>query len=217
MIKIAPSILSADFSRLGEEVKRVEEAGADWIHIDVMDGNFVPNITIGPDVVKAIRKHCSLPFDVHLMIIRPERYLDRFVEAGSDYITVHVEATERPADVIEEIHRLRKRAGLSLNPGTPFSEVKPYMDLIDLLLIMTVNPGFGGQSFMFEVVPKIREASEYKERRGLEVEIAVDGGINTETAGIAISAGADVLVAGSSLFSADSMAGEIKKWRQIEG
>lgn len=217
MIKIAPSILSADFSRLGEEVKRVEEAGADWIHIDVMDGNFVPNITIGPDVVKAIRKHCSLPFDVHLMIIRPERYLDRFVEAGSDYITVHVEATERPADVIEEIHRLGKRAGLSLNPGTPFSEVKPYMDLIDLLLIMTVNPGFGGQSFMFEVVPKIREASEYKERRGLEVEIAVDGGINTETAGIAISAGADVLVAGSSLFSADSMAGEIKKWRQIEG
>jgi len=216
MIKIAPSILSADFSRLGEEVRKVEGAGADWIHIDVMDGNFVPNITIGPAVVRAIRKHCSIPFDVHLMILRPERYLDRFSEAGADYITLHVEATERPADVIREIHRLGKKAGISLNPGTPFSEVRPYMDKIDLLLIMTVNPGFGGQSFMYDVVPKIREASEYKERTGLEVEIAVDGGINAETARVAISAGATVLVAGSSLFSADSMADEIKRWRQIK-
>lgn len=216
MIKIAPSILSADFSRLGEEVRKVEGAGADWIHIDVMDGNFVPNITIGPAVVRAIRKHCSIPFDVHLMILRPERYLDRFSEAGADYITLHVEATERPADVIREIHRLGKKAGISLNPGTPFSEVRPYMDKIDLLLIMTVNPGFGGQSFMYDVVPKIREASEYKERTGLEVEIAVDGGINAETARVAISTGATVLVAGSSLFSADSMADEIKRWRQIK-
>ncbi|HUV25003.1 MAG TPA: ribulose-phosphate 3-epimerase [Methanomassiliicoccales archaeon] len=213
MIKVAPSILSADFSRLGEEVGRVENAGADWVHVDIMDGNFVPNITIGPGVVKAIRSHTSLPFDVHLMILRPENYIEKFAEAGADFITIHVESTKNVGKVLERIRGLGKKPGISLNPETPFNEVVPYMEEIDLLLIMTVNPGFGGQSFMQEVVPKIVEAGRFVEENGLEVEIAVDGGINAATGKIAVEAGASVLDAGSSLFGAEDMAAEIAKWK----
>jgi len=213
MIKIAPSILSADFSRLGEEVRRLGPMGADWVHVDVMDGNFVPNITIGPGVVKAIRQYSDLPFDVHLMILRPEEYLERFAEAGADFITIHVEACQGVGETLQIIRDLGKRPGLSLNPSTPFSEVAPFMDNLDLLLIMTVNPGFGGQSFMHEVVPKIREAREHVDENGLDMEIAIDGGINAETGKIAVEAGATVLDAGSSLFGAEDMAAEMAKWK----
>jgi len=156
MVKIAPSILSADFSRLGEEVERLEREGADWVHVDVMDGVFVPNITIGPSVVKALRPHTKLPFDVHLMITSPERYLEQFADAGADLITVHVEATKDVGAAISAIHSLGKKAGVSLNPETPFSAVEPYLESIDLLLVMTVHPGFGGQSFMPVGLPKDR-------------------------------------------------------------
>jgi ribulose-phosphate 3-epimerase len=213
MIKVAPSILSADFSRLGEEVKRVEKAGADWVHVDVMDGNFVPNITIGPGVVKAIRAHTSLPFDVHLMILRPENYIESFSEAGADLITIHLESSDKVGETLDRIMVMGKRPGVSLNPETSFNEVVPFMEEIDLLLIMTVNPGFGGQSFMHEVVPKIIEARRYVEENGLEVDIAVDGGINAATGKIAVEAGASVLDAGSSLFGAKDMAAEIAKWK----
>lgn len=213
MIKIAPSILSADFGRLGEEVRRVEEAGADWVHVDIMDGNFVPNITIGPAVVRDIRKHSSLPFDVHLMILHPEKYVEQFVEAGADYITIHVEASDKVAETLERIRGLGKGPGLSLNPATPFDEIIPYLEELDILLIMTVQPGFGGQAFMHDVLPKIAEARSEIEERGLEVEIAVDGGINAETGRKAVEAGATVLDAGSSLFGVEDMASEIVKWK----
>ena len=215
MIKVAPSILSADFSRLGEEVRRVDEAGADWIHIDVMDGNFVPNITIGPGVVRAIRPHTDLPFDVHLMILRPENYVDRFAEAGADYITIHVEACDRVEETLTMIEDLGKHPGLSLNPSTPFKDTEPFIDRLDLLLIMTVNPGFGGQSFMPEVVPKISETRRYVDENQLDLEIAVDGGINAETGRKAVEAGATVLDAGSSLFGAKDMAAEIARWKRF--
>jgi len=215
MIKVAPSILSADFSRLGEEVRRVDEAGADWIHIDVMDGNFVPNITIGPGVVRAIRPHSDLPFDVHLMILRPENYVEKFADAEADYITIHVEASEHVGDTLDTIRDIGKGPGLSLNPGTPFESVKPFMDRLDLLLVMTVNPGFGGQSFMSEVVPKISEARRYADEIGLDLEIAVDGGINAEAGRRVVEAGATVLDAGSSLFEAKDMAAEIAKWKRF--
>lgn len=213
MVKVAPSILSADFSRLGEEIKRLEREGADWVHIDVMDGVFVPNITIGPMVVQSLRPLTSLPFDVHLMITSPERYVDTFARAGADYITVHVEASDRVEHTLHRIRSLGKKAGLSLNPETPFLAVEPYMDQIDLLLVMTVRPGFGGQSFMPECLPKIERAREMIDRLGLEVEIAVDGGINCDTGRRCIEAGATVLDAGSSLFKCPSMAGEMSQWR----
>lgn len=213
MIKVAPSILSADFSRLGEEVGRIERAGADWVHVDVMDGNFVPNITIGPGVVKAIRPHTRLPLDVHLMILRPENYIESFASAGSDLITIHLESSDKVGETLDRIRSMGKRPGISLNPETPFSEVVPFIERIDLLLIMTVNPGFGGQSFMHEVVPKIVEARKHIEENGLEMEIAVDGGINAATGKIAVEAGASVLDAGSSLFGAKDMAAEIARWK----
>jgi ribulose-phosphate 3-epimerase len=181
MTKIAPSILSADFSRLGEEVRRLEQDGADWVHVDVMDGVFVPNLTIGPGVVSALRPHCSLPFDVHLMIVEPERYIDEFAKAGADLITMHVEATDRVRSNIDQIHGLGKKAGLSLNPETPFEDVVPYLDDIDLLLVMTVHPGFGGQSFIADCVPKIARAREYFDSIGSCAEVEVDGGINART------------------------------------
>jgi ribulose-phosphate 3-epimerase len=213
MIKVAPSILSADFSKLGDEIGRVEKAGADWVHVDVMDGNFVPNITIGPGVVKAIRPYTRLPFDVHLMILRPENYIESFSKAGADLITIHLESSDEVGETLDRIRGLGKKPGVSLNPETPFDEVVPFIERIDLLLIMTVNPGFGGQSFMNEVVPKIIEARRYIEENDLEVEIAVDGGINAITGKIAVEAGASVLDAGSSLFGADDMAAEIAKWK----
>ncbi|MFP4197033.1 MAG: ribulose-phosphate 3-epimerase [Methanomassiliicoccales archaeon] len=214
MVKIAPSILSADFSNLGKELERAEACGADWIHIDVMDGNFVPNITLGPCVIRDVRPYTSLPFDVHLMIMHPERFIREFSEAGADYITIHTEATENIEGTLERISAEGIGAGLSLNPSTPFEAVEPYMHLIDLLLIMTVNPGFSGQTFMHDVVPKIRQAREFIDHSGLEVELAVDGGINSDTSRIAIEAGATVLDAGSALFGCGDMGGEIEAWRR---
>ncbi|QLH75587.1 MAG: ribulose-phosphate 3-epimerase [Methanomassiliicoccales archaeon] len=214
MIKVAPSILSADFSRLGEEVKRLEMSGADWVHVDVMDGIFVPNITIGPSVIKSLRPHTHLPFDVHLMITKPERYVKEFASVGSDYITVHVEASDTVRQCIQMIHAFGKKAGLSLNPATPFSMVRPYISEIDLLLIMTVNPGFGGQSFMSDVVPKISEARRARDEAGYTFEIEIDGGINAKTAKICVEAGATVLAAGSSLFGSKDMKGEIESWKR---
>jgi len=215
MIKIAPSILSADFSKLGSEIRKLEEAGADWVHVDVMDGNFVPNITIGPVVVRQIRPCCSIPFDVHLMILNPEKYVEPFASAGSDIITVHVEATEKVSSTLKKIGSLGKRNGLSLNPETPFKKVAPYMREIDLLLVMTVHPGFAGQEFIPEVLPKIREAREYVDREGLDVEIEVDGGINAETGRMAVEAGATVLAAGSALFTSPDLRKEIEAWHRF--
>lgn len=215
MIKIAPSILSADFGILGEEVKRLELAGADWVHVDVMDGNFVPNITIGPGVIKHIRPYTKLPFDVHLMIILPEKYIDTFAASGADLITIHLEATKDVEGTIKHIHSLGKKAGLSINPETPFHRVVPYMGQIELLLIMTVNPGFGGQTFMRECLPKIREARRYVDNQGLDVEIEVDGGINAQTGKEAAEAGATVLAAGNALFGCTDMRREIEDWKRF--
>lgn len=215
MTKIAPSILSADFSKLGDEVERLETQGADWVHVDIMDGVFVPNLTIGPGVVKAIRPFTRLPFDVHLMIVEPERYLDVFAQSGADIITLHVEASKDVPRSIETIHSLGKKAGLSLNPETPFEAVAPYLEDIDLLLVMTVHPGFGGQSFMEGCVPKIARAREFMDEHGIHAELEVDGGINYDTARTAIEVGATVLAAGSSLFRSRDMRAEMVRWRQL--
>lgn len=212
MVKVAPSILSADFARLGEEVRRVEAAKADWVHVDVMDGVFVPNLTIGPEVIKALRPHAKIPFDVHLMIEMPERYVERFAECGADLLTVHVEATHDVKGVLSHIRRLGMKAGISLNPGTELSTVEPYLDDIDLLLVMTVQPGFGGQSFRPEVLPKISRARQIRDDRKLDLEIVIDGGINRETGKLCVENGATVLAAGSALFKAKDMAAEIDLW-----
>ncbi len=200
MIKVAPSILSADFSRLGEEVKRAERGGADYIHVDVMDGVFVPNLTIGPPVISSLRPSTQLPFDVHLMIQRPGRFVEDFITAGADILTIHLEAEEDVEGTLQAIGEMGARSGISIKPATSFEAVKPYMGLIHLLLIMTVDPGFGGQEFMTEVLPKMEEARDFIEDGGLEVELEVDGGINEATAGLAARAGARVLVAGSAVF-----------------
>jgi ribulose-phosphate 3-epimerase len=214
MVKVAPSILSADFARLGEEVRRVEAARADWVHVDVMDGVFVPNLTIGPEVIKALRPHAKIPFDVHLMIEMPERYVERFAECGSDYLTVHVEATHDVKGVLSHIRHLGMKAGISLNPGTELATVEPYFDDIDLLLVMTVQPGFGGQSFRSEVLPKISRARQIRDDRQLDFEIVIDGGINRETGKLCVESGATVLAAGSALFKAKDMAAEIDLWHK---
>lgn len=214
MIKIAPSILSADFSRLGEEVRKVETCGADWVHVDVMDGMFVPNITIGPSVIKNLRPHTKLPFDVHLMIVKPERYVKDFASAGADYITVHVEASDVVAQTIGRIHELGKKAGISVNPATPLDKAMPFLQDIELLLIMTVNPGFGGQSFMSEVVPKIEQARRFRDEHGLKFDIEIDGGINASTGRTCVNAGATALAAGSALFGAKDMKAEMEAWRR---
>lgn len=200
MKKIAPSILSADFSRLGEEIAAVEQAGADWIHIDVMDGHFVPNLTIGPGVVSALRKTTRLPFDVHLMITNPERYIDAFAAAGSDIITVHVEAASHLHRTVGLIKEKGLKAGLSLNPATPLSQVEVILGDLDLLLIMTVNPGFGGQKFIDTVLPKIDQARKMIDTLAPNVILEVDGGITTDTIKPAARAGADVFVAGAAVF-----------------
>jgi ribulose-phosphate 3-epimerase len=215
MVKVAPSILSADFARLGDEVRRVQKAGADWVHVDVMDGVFVPNLTIGPDVIRSLRPHVSIPFDVHLMIEMPERYIDRFVDAGADYITVHVEASHDIKGVLHRIGQSGRRPGISLNPGTDLDKVAPFLDDIDLLLIMTVQPGFGGQSFKHEVVPKIVRARELREELGLKFDIEIDGGINRSTGKVCADAGATVLAAGSALFNSADMEAEIALWHDF--
>ncbi|MGD6803631.1 ribulose-phosphate 3-epimerase [Rossellomorea vietnamensis] len=200
MVKIAPSILSADFANLANEIKDVEAGGADYIHVDVMDGHFVPNITLGPMIVDAIRPVTTLPLDVHLMIDNPDQYIEAFADAGSDYITVHAEATPHLHRTIQLIRSKGIKAGAVLNPGTPVEMIKHVIADLDMVLLMTVNPGFGGQSFIQSVVPKIREVRALAERFNPSLEIEVDGGINTETAKLCADAGADVFVAGSSIY-----------------
>jgi ribulose-phosphate 3-epimerase len=203
MIKLAPSILSADFARLGEQIAEVARAGADYIHVDVMDGHFVPNITIGAPVVAAIRPVTSLPLDVHLMIEHPERYISDFVQAGADIITVHVEASPHLHSTIRAIKELGARAGVSLNPATPIGAVEEFLRHVDLVLVMSVNPGFGGQSFIPETLPRIANMRKLLDDRGLRAELEVDGGINADNAPDIVEAGADVLVAGNSIFRAE--------------
>ena len=199
-IRIAPSILSADFARLGEEIRAIDEAGADWIHVDVMDGHFVPNITIGPGVVKALRPHTTKPFDVHLMISPVDNFLGAFAEAGADIITVHPEAGPHLHRTLQHIRSLGKKAGVSLNPATPAKMLDYVLEEVDLVLVMSVNPGFGGQSFIDSQLRKIDAVRKQIDKAGLSVDLEVDGGIDAETAKRAIDAGADVLVAGTATF-----------------
>lgn len=200
-IKIAPSILSADFARLGEHVKEAEAAGADWIHVDVMDGHFVPNITIGPLIVRALRPVTTLPLDVHLMIEKPERYLADFVRAGVDCLTVHVEATPHLHRTIQQIKELGIKAGVTLNPGTPLSSLEEVLPEVDLVLVMSVNPGFGGQSYIPSSTAKIAKLRAMLDDIGSEAEVEVDGGVNPTTIAEVVGAGATVLVAGSAIFN----------------
>lgn len=215
MKKIAPSILSADFARLGDEVHAVEAAGADYIHIDVMDGRFVPNITIGPLVVQAVRKVTSLPLDVHLMIAEPERYIDEFAKAGADIIVVHAEACTHLHRVIQQIKGLGKRAGVSLNPATPLHALEYVLEELDLVLLMTVNPGFGGQSFIEACIPKIQQLRGMLDRRGCEAELEIDGGVKPANIARIAHAGADVLVAGSAVFGSSDYAATITEMKQL--
>lgn len=210
MVKIAPSILSADFGNLTSDVKRAESGGADLIHIDVMDGNFVSNLTIGPVVIKGIRKATKLPFDVHLMIGNPEKYIKEFRDAGADIIVVHAEDQPHLHGVIQSIKALGAKAGVALNPSTPLSAVEDVLTDIEMLVIMTVNPGFGGQSFIKSMVPKIQKARELIEKNGLNIDLEVDGGVNAETAKLAVDAGANVLVAGNAVFGDRNIEENIK-------
>ena len=211
-IKISPSILSADFSILGDEIKSLEQAGADLIHIDVMDGHFVPNITMGPPIIKMVRKCTKLPFDVHLMISPVEKYIKAFADAGSDIITIHPEATDNLKRAVSTIKSLGKKAGVSLNPKTPISALMDVINDIDLILIMSVNPGFAGQSFMSEILPKVTELRKMINEKKLKIDIEIDGGINFETAPLAVKAGANILVSGTTIFSG-SLKDNIQKLR----
>ena len=208
-IQISPSILSADFSQLGNEIKRLEEGGADMIHVDVMDGHFVPNLTIGPPVIKALRNHCSLKFDVHLMISPVHKYIDAYADAGADIITIHPEATEDLEKSILRIKELKKKVGVSLNPETKIELILDHLDKIDLVLIMSVNPGFGGQKFMPEVLSKIKELKKIQSEKNIDFDIEIDGGINFENYKLAIEAGANILVSGTTIFKSNN--GDIKK------
>ena len=210
---VAPSVLSADFSKLGEEIENVERAGADWIHIDVMDGSFVPNITIGPCVIRHMKKASNLPFDVHLMIEHPERHFMEFVDAGADYLTVHVEATRSLYRLVKEIQK-HCRAGVSLNPATPLCAVEQIIHDVDLLLIMSVEPGFGGQRFIPESVEKVRRAREMLDERNSDAILSVDGGVNEENVALLKDAGADAVVAGSYIFTSGDYREAIQKLKR---
>jgi len=212
-IKISPSILSADFSKLGSEIRDLETAGADLIHIDVMDGHFVPNITIGPEVIKKLRKYTKLPFDVHLMISPVHKFIKNFAEAGSDIITIHPEATENLERSIKEIKSYNKKAGVSLNPETPVDIVMPILNSIDLILIMSVNPGFGGQKFMSETLEKVKLLRKEIDSKKLKLQIEIDGGINFENAKMAKQSGVDILVSGTTIFKENG--GDLKKNIQL--
>jgi len=217
MKKIAPSILSADFSRLGEEILAVEYAGADLIHVDVMDGHFVPNITIGPPVVASIKKTARVPLDVHLMIDDPDRYIQSFADAGSDIITVHAEATAHLHRTVHLIREAGAKAGVSINPATPLADIEQVIGDIDLLLVMTVNPGFGGQEFIESMLPKIRAARDMIDRISPDILLEVDGGITLQNIGAVKEAGADIFVAGSSIFLSEDYGQTIKEMRAILG
>ena len=208
-IQVSPSILSADFSQLGNEIKRLEEGNADMIHVDVMDGHFVPNLTIGPPVIKSLKKHSSIKFDVHLMISPVHKYIEAYSKAGADIITIHPEATDNLQSSILKIKELKKKVGISLNPETKIDVITKYLDQIDLVLIMSVNPGFGGQKFMPEVLDKIKELKKIKEQKKLNFDIEIDGGINFDNCKSAIDARANILVSGTTVFKSND--GDIKK------
>ena len=208
-IKISPSILSADFSQLGTEIKRLEEGGADLIHVDVMDGHFVPNLTIGSPVIKALRQYSTLPFDVHLMISPVHKYIKDYADAGADIITIHPESTDNLKESINLIKKLNKKIGLSLNPDTPISVIKKFLPSIDLVLIMSVYPGFGGQKFIPKVIDKIKELKNIKEKQNIKFDIEVDGGIDFNNSKLVIKAGANILVSGTTIFKNNN--GDIKK------
>ena len=207
-IQISPSILSADFSQLGNEIKRLEDGGADMIHVDVMDGHFVPNLTIGPPVIASLKKHSSIIFDVHLMISPVHKYIEAYSKAGADIITIHPEATDNLKSSIIKIKELNKKVGVSLNPETEINVILDYLDQIDLVLIMSVNPGFGGQKFMPEVLDKIKELKKIQEQKNIDFDIEIDGGINFENSKTAIAAGANILVSGTTIFKSNN--GDIK-------
>ena len=216
-ILISPSVLAADFSKLGEEIQLVSEEGADLIHLDVMDGHFVPNLSFGADIIKGIRGFSNLPFDVHLMIENPEHYVDAYVEAGANFITVHPEATPHIHSVLQKIHKAGVKTGIALNPGTPIEALENVIDIIDLIIVMTVNPGFGGQYFLSSQLPKISKIRTIIDDGGHSIDLSVDGGINPITAKLAIDAGANILVAGTSIFKADdeTYSKSIKRLRNL--
>ena len=217
VVQVAPSLLAADFTGIGDAIRSVESAGADLLHLDIMDGRFVPNISFGPVVVAAARRVTRLPLDVHLMIEEPIRYLGAFADAGADGITVHVEACTDVVETLGEIRDRRLVPGLTLRPRTPFADVEPFLELVDLILVMTVEPGFGGQRYMPDQEAKLRRARELRASAGHDYRIEVDGGITRETARSAVAAGADILVAGTAIFQDDDPAGLIREWHQLQG